>query len=170
MGQNGGSSAEGSAGEVSAASSIPVAAQAFRLRPGTPDDHHYVFSTWRRSEAEASAHLEGRHFGPWQDRMMDAILARPLVTLTVASPLEDDGIAGWSVIAPPVLFFVYVAPDARRLGLARMLLSGLLDCPSVIYVSRPARVKDAAGRWQNSMLPIPRAWKYMPRAAFYEVT
>lgn len=57
------------------------------------------------------------------------ILARPDSVLRVAClPDDPDAILGWAVITadqPPKLHFVYVRKEARKNGIARMLLAGV---------------------------------------------
>jgi len=58
-----------------------------------------------------------------------AILARPDSVLRVAClPDDSDAILGWSVISgdePHTLHYVYVRKDARKQGIARLLLAGV---------------------------------------------
>lgn len=158
----------------------------FRLRSAQPDDRRFVLSTWRRAEAECSAHKEGRLFPAWQDRMMADILQRPGTSIRIASPEGDDAIVGWAVIgfpvgvsAPTVVYYVFVRPEARRFGVASMLLDDLRERRDVIYPTLPARIcatcgdaacknRQAHRAWVNSPIRPPRLWHYMPRANFYE--
>lgn len=148
------------------------AAPVFVLRAEVPEDRRFVLATWLRAEADSSAHSEGRHFSQWQHAMMGGILARPSTRIVVASPEGDDAIAGWAALGgnerAPVVYYVYVDKEARRLGVARLLLGALIDRQDVIYGARPPREKRADG-WHPSSVPIPRGWKYMPRCNFLEV-
>lgn len=168
---------------MSAAEALPV----FRVRPSTPDDRKFVLSRWLWSEEVAHAHREGNLFRNWQNTMMDAILARPGTTIRVASPADDDAIAGFAVVgheraptAPPVVFYAYVDEAARRMGIASLLLGDLLARRDVIYTAIPARVCKECGdsvcrgrpkhrQWVPSPVQMPRQWHYLPRAAFLPV-
>jgi GNAT superfamily N-acetyltransferase len=145
----------------------------FVVRAEKPDDRRFVLSTWKRAEAECSAHTEGRHFGPLQEQMMAAVLGRASTRVIIASPEgDDDAIAGWACIsddAHPIVYYVYVRPEARRIGIAKMLLGGLtLERNDVLYTARPARVRTESG-WGPSPVPIPKDWRYMPRLNFLEL-
>jgi GNAT superfamily N-acetyltransferase len=151
----------------------------FFLRAGKEADHHYVLSTWRRAEAEGRADIEHGRFLPWQQRYMADILARPNTRIIVASLRYDDSIAGYAVINDSPgsmgIYFVYVDKDARRIGIATMLLSRFGQNERVYYCARPARVKDAQGHWTIQdwfHAKVPRQWRYLERMGYYplEVT
>lgn len=141
-------------------------------------DRNYILGTWRRSEEEAIGHLEGERFKPTQDATMAAILDRPTTVVTVAHPAnEPDAIAGWCAVrgrtypgpvVAPVVYYVFTREEARRLGLARFMLGELASRRGVLYTSQPARVRTDRG-WESSPVPVPRGWRYMPRAAYVEV-
>ena len=170
---------------MTAAVSLP----SFALRLETPEDRHYILSTWRRSEKEASGHLEGARFAGLQDGAMHAILARPSTVVSIVYPAgTPEVIAAWLVARPPVpvihkgpgrwtgqtgpapiVYFVFVREEGRSLGLARMLLAEMSDRKDTLYTTKPARKRGANGGWEPSGLPIPRSWTYCPRAAFVEV-
>ena len=145
----------------------------FVLRDEAEGDRHYVLSTWKRSEGEAIGSIEGRRFGPWQERMMHDILARPGVRIVIAGPSDDDSIGGWMVAQRepmPCVFYLFVRPELRRLGLARMLV-GELAMRAVAYTRRPARVLGPRG-WQPPewfARTIPRDWRLLERAAYYPI-
>jgi ribosomal protein S18 acetylase RimI-like enzyme len=157
---------------MTAAATLPVAA-AFAVRGEEADDRRFVLATWKRAEAESLAHQEGRYFVPFQEEAMRLILSRPSTRVLIASPEGDDTIAGWAVlgsqVTAPVIYYIYVRPESRRLGLARLLLGSICERQDVIYTSRPARERDHEGVWRSSPVPIPRAWRYLPRAAFLEI-
>ena len=102
---------------------IPVA-----IRLGRPSDLPFVVDTWvkrgQRGERLSAATARVR-----------AILARPDSVLRVAClPDDSDAILGWAVISadePHTLHYVYVRKDARKQGIARLLLAGVdLPCPT----------------------------------------
>ena len=151
--------------------SAAVSTTGFYLRVGVEDDLRFIKATWIRAEGEASSNVEGKQFPLWQTQYMQEVLARGSTVVTIASPEDSDAIAGWCVTGPgPVVYYVYVRPEARRNGLAKMLLGSVLGAPSarVIYVCKPARER-VDGRWQPSSLPIPSHWRFVPRAAHYPV-
>jgi hypothetical protein len=128
----------------------------FTIRPIRPTDVAFVTESWMRS---ASQTVIGRDSGPGYIREMKRtirdILARPTVTPVVACDLEDkDAIYGYCVAdleAPPVVYYLYVKAEARRFGIARGLLGGLLAGQRVEYTHRPS---------VPFRLPIPESWTY----------
>ena len=168
---------------MTAAVSLP----AFRLRVAVEDDRNYILSTWRRSERESKGAAEGAYFATLQGGEMRAVLDRESTSVTIAHPESSpETILGWCALrAPvtvvhkgpivrreigpaPIVYFVHVRPELRRVGVAALLLAELADRKDVLYTSRPARTRDGA-RWVPSAVPIPSAWRYCPRAAFVEV-
>lgn len=143
----------------------------FVLRDEIDGDRHYVLSTWKRAEGEAVGSIEGRRFGPWQERMMHEILARAGVRISIAGPSDDDSIGGWMVSqAEPVacVYYLYVRPELRRLGLARLLVGNLADRP-VAYTRRPPRVLGPKG-WQPPAWfakAVPASWRLLERASYF---
>ena len=159
-----------------AAETIPAPhedAPAFAVRDEIAGDRNFVLTTWRRAESASRSSIERRRFLPWQDRMMAGVLERPNVRVLVASPVDDDTIAGYAVVnlAPHEngIHLVYVAPDMRRIGIARLLLSRFDPRETVYYCARPARVIGANG-WENQTWfasKIPPAWRYLERMAYF---
>jgi len=161
-------------------------ASRFVRRASVPDDRRYVLTTWRRSEGEARGHIEGRLFGAWQDAAMAAILARSGAETRIVSPEGDDSIAGWAVlesgeretvsgrvvVSVPTLHYLFVRPECRRLGIARLLVGDLLGRDDVVYSARPPRIL-VNGSWSSpGWYPrkVPRGWRCLERAAFFPLT
>ncbi len=159
----------------------------FALRVATPDDRNYIECSWRKAEKSANGHLERERFAQCQDAAMHAILDRESTTVTIAHPVADpEVIAGYIVsrapakvirkgpssvkeIGPaPIVYFLFVRDECRRLGIARALLGELPERRDVIFTTRPSHVRDGE-QWKRSPLPIPRAWRYVPRAQFVEI-
>jgi GNAT superfamily N-acetyltransferase len=97
---------------------IPVA-----IRLGRPSDLPYVVDSWVKR-----GHDRGERLRVATARVRE-ILARPDSVLRVAClPDDSDAIIGWAVIStdePPTLHYVYVRKDARKQGIARLLLAGV---------------------------------------------
>lgn len=97
---------------------IPVA-----IRFGRPSDLPYVADTWAKRGRQPSERL-----GAATARVR-AILARSDTVLRIAClPDDSDAILGWAVVSsddPPACVYVYVRKDARKQGLARLLLAGV---------------------------------------------
>lgn len=97
---------------------IPVA-----IRLGKPSDLPYVVDTWTKRGAARDERL-----GAATARVR-AILARPDSVLRVAClPDDTDAILGWAALSAneaPTLHYVYVRKDARKQGIARLLLAGV---------------------------------------------
>jgi GNAT superfamily N-acetyltransferase len=159
----------------------------FAIRPGEDTDRNYILDTWRKSESASIAHIEGSLYSAMQTGAMAAILSRSSTTVRIAHPIgSDDTIAAWAVVrAPvpvlhkgsgrlpaigptPIVYYIYVREDGRRLGIGRMLLADYANRPRVLYTSRVPHVRDARGSWQPSPIQVPRSWQYCPRAAFVE--
>ena len=168
---------------MTAAVSLP----SFALRVATPEDRNYIECSWRKAEKSANGHLERERFAQCQDMAMRAILDRESTTVTIAHPVADpEVIAGYLVarapvrvirkgpsslreIGPaPIVYFLFVRDECRRLGIARSLLGELPERRDVIFTTRPAQHKEG-DVWKRSALPIPRAWQYVPRAQFVEI-
>lgn len=134
-------------------------------------DRHCVLYTWKRAEGDAIGGIERHLYGPWQERMMHGILARPGVEITIASPSGDTAIGGWMVAQRepiPCIYYVYVFPELRRLGLASMLVGDLARQP-IVYTRRPARVMGPRG-WQPPpwvSRVIPQSWRLLERANYF---
>jgi len=174
---------------MSALASLP----SFGLRIEVPEDRHFILSSWRSSEKDAAlsrgpneGNFEGTRFGTIQSAMMNAVLSRRSTCVTVVHPRQDPGtILGWIAARPPrnlmckgprpclevgpapIIYYLFVRKEIRCSGIARMLLGELPLRKDVIYTAKPARVHSIHG-WQPSPLPIPRGWRYLPRAAFVE--
>lgn len=167
--------------------SFPAEAFPFRVRTERETDRRVVTDTWKRAEAECTAHREGRLFPSLQTRMMADVLARPGTSVRIASPLEDDSVSGWACIgaaaherAPMVVYYVFVEPELRRRGIASLLLADIACATGVLYTAQPARICRDCGQsqcgnrvqhrsWVNSPIRPPKGWHYVPRAAFYPV-
>ncbi len=97
---------------------IPVA-----IRLGRLSDLPYVVDTWVKRGHERGERLRAA------TARVRAILARPDSVLRVASlPDDTDAILGWAVITsaePHELHYVYVRKEARKQGIARVLLAGV---------------------------------------------
>ena len=134
-------------------------------------ERHYVLKTWKRAEGEAIGGIERHLFGPWQERTMRDILARPGVRISFVSPRDDDSIAAWMVAErepTPCIYYLFVPPELRRLGLARMLVGDLASRPTV-YTRRPGRILGPNG-WQPPSWfarTIPPQWRLLERANYY---
>lgn len=172
---------------MTAAPSLP----SFAVRVETPEDRNFVLTWWRKGEKEASGHLEGARFNVLQDGQMHTILDRQSTVVLIAYAVGDPtSIAAFLVCRPgtvvlqkgpgprarevgpaPIVYYAFTRPEARRLGLQRMLLGDLVERRDVLFTSRPARIRMTTGeQWQPSPVKIPRAWTYCPRAAFVEVS
>lgn len=97
---------------------IPIA-----IRLGRPSDLPYVVDSWTKR-----GHERGERLGAATARVR-AILARPDTVLRVAClPDDTDAILGWAVLktgTPLTLTYVYVRSEARKQGIARVLLAGV---------------------------------------------
>lgn len=93
------------------------------IRLGRPSDLPYVTDTWVKR-----GHDRNERLGAATARVR-AILARSDSVLRVAClPDDSDAILGWAVVSsdePPILHYVYVRKDARKQGIARLLLAGV---------------------------------------------
>lgn len=93
------------------------------IRLGRPSDLPYVTDTWVKR-----GHDRNERIGAATARVR-AILARPDSVLRVAClPDDSDAILGWAVVSsdePPTLHYAYVRKDARKQGIARLLLAGV---------------------------------------------
>ena len=152
-----------------------------------------MLTRWRASEKASIAHVEGARFHLLQDATMASILARESTDVRIAHPTADaETIAGWACLRPPahaihrgpgryagpfgpapIVYFVYMRPEARRLGLAHRLLEDVIARSDTLYTSRPARIRDPRlgreGEIWRMTCTIPRGWTYCPRVAFHEV-
>jgi ribosomal protein S18 acetylase RimI-like enzyme len=130
----------------------------FLLREGRPTDHPLVLDSWLGGDKYSPA---GRDFGPLYMRehkaTARAVIAR--AQLRVAHvPDDEDAIMGWAVVLPEptdrrVVYYVYTKRDARRLGIAKALLTDFLDGGPVTFTHRPV---------VHGTLPIPPGWIYDP--------
>lgn len=97
---------------------IPVS-----IRFGRASDLPYVCDTWVKR-----GHERNERLGAATSRVR-ALLARPESVLRVAClPDDSDAILGWAALSadePPTLHYVYVRKDARKQGIARLLLAGV---------------------------------------------
>jgi hypothetical protein len=166
----------------------------FVLRAAEAGDDAFVRKWWRRSERENVATyppsvvgFEGDRFKTFHNAMMDVVLARASTRTLVACPADNpETILGYLVHRPglavqfrgprngleigpaPVAYFLYVRPEMRKMGTARLLLGDLPRRRDVLYISRPARERRTGGAWEPSRLPVPPGWTYCPRAAWVE--
>jgi GNAT superfamily N-acetyltransferase len=176
---------------MSAAVSLP----SFAVRLAMPTDMNFIRTCWRGSQREQWGRIEGVRYAQNQDAAMNAILGRPSTCVFVAHAAEDpDTIAGFLIARPgapvlhkgpgrfptreigpaPVVHFIFVRKEARRIGIARMLLGDLTERRDVVYTTRPAQERrfneqTGANEWLKSDLRIPNGWSYSPRSQFVEV-
>jgi hypothetical protein len=117
----------------------------FRVRLGRESDHALVVETWQRLHSETPI---GREMGPQYVSEMKAlireILSRSSTEVrTAVAPDDDDAIFGYAVLGHlatllPRLYFCYVKPESRNLGIATAMLYDLRE-RQVVYTHKPAR-------------------------------
>lgn len=96
------------------------------IRLGRPSDLAYVVDSWVKR-----GHDRGERMRDATARVR-AILARPDSVLRVAClPDDEDAIIGWAAIEGSKLHYVYVRKEARKQGIARLLLVGI-DWPKSV--------------------------------------
>jgi GNAT superfamily N-acetyltransferase len=90
-------------------------------RRGTTADRRLVVPTWVQSFRDIAPwpqKLVGRH----HSRLVDALLDRPGVRVTVAFASAPEAIQAWACGEGASLHYVYVPPELRGHGIARRLI------------------------------------------------
>jgi GNAT superfamily N-acetyltransferase len=138
----------------------------FVVRPEASGERGFVLSAWARTSREVYERNEGLNWRAYQDRMMIEILQRPSTSVRVISVNGDDALAGCVVLAdglhgpmPAIVYHLFVRKEARRMGLARLLLGRLIDADGVGFTERTP----------VGIIP-PRRWRFVPRANFFDMT
>lgn len=128
------------------------------IRDAQPGDVAFVLKCWQMSAQKGGSWLaqrEGDAFTGVQLRYERRMVERCQVRVAY-SESDPTLILGFAVMAPErkLLHWVYVRDAFRREGLARRLLSPILDKADITYTD-----------WVPACaaLPIPRTWVYDPR-------
>jgi GNAT superfamily N-acetyltransferase len=130
---------------------------AFMLRGAEPNEApkiaeewvgSYKRSPWARALGEIA--YEAGH-----KRLIEQLLRRE--TLLVAClPDEPESRLGWSCTGDGVVFYVYVDPSFRRLGIARALVAPYLDAQKDVLYTHSA----------VHSIQVPHHWRFDPYAHF----
>ena len=134
-------------GDLVNAVSLPPEVAAFPVRDGRASDHAFVVQTWVHTDKHTSSAAEhGVGYMAQQKARIRAALRGPTTRLVVAhSPADEDAIVGWALVArrwatEALVHYVYVRPEARRLGVARALVAPLLHgATSIVHAHMPRR-------------------------------
>lgn len=158
-----------------------IEAPAVVLRPGTPADLDYVYSTWLRSYLQHGATLSwARNGGPAAKaryyRGQQALVARLLgdgAQLLVAGlPADETTVLGWACYSGTVggsLHYVYTRQALRRAGVARTLLRAVAPAEYTHLCQAPRGERGRGAEWTDWLAEwMQREWPvcgYNPYAA-----
>lgn len=128
------------------------------LRDYLASDEHFVRDSWVRSYSHSPvARDAGAAYFQEHRRLVSSLIADPKTRILIACVADDHGaICGWAAWRErSTLYYVYVRQTARRIGVARLLLSTLDHGNAVEYTHRPR------GELSKS---LPAHWIYNPYA------
>jgi GNAT superfamily N-acetyltransferase len=99
------------------------------IRKMAPGDRALVASSWTHGARGASAWWHGDEYARAASRGVDGLLDR-CACWVLANPDDINRILGWTCVGTsgvtPVVHWIWVREDWRRLGLARRLLAHVL--------------------------------------------
>ncbi len=152
----------------------------WKLRPGKPEDHNLVLSSWIRSQRSNSVGHQGdaSSYGEWQERLIKRLLQR-CALLIAAYDSDPDYILGWACTSTGAVHYVWVRDGStkhdgkrdykgsfRRRGIASDLLRPYLDKPTIFT----HRFSDACRKmsWDLGLenLSYPKGWVYDAHHAY----
>jgi len=124
------------------------------IRTGTPDDLPFVLDSWAKNVKRFRAMRISI-----STRILRRIFSHTGIRLRVAHLGEDPAaILGWAVLgtgSPIPLHYVYVRSTARRLGVARALLTDL-EHTRVVYLSAAPKGFTVPEKWIYK--PVEMKW------------
>lgn len=135
---------------------IPTELPEVVFREARDSDTAFLISSWLRSFAASKLALMADSDAYFQGYklLVEAALSRSRV-LVACQKADPDAIVGWVAVEPgdvPRLHYVYVKHPFRRFGVARRLLSPLLEKPCVYTHETPVLRR----------LTVPSQWTYNP--------
>jgi hypothetical protein len=117
----------------------------FNIRLGRETDYPFILESWQGSHSQTAL---GREMGPNyvtdQKGLIWDIFGRKTTEIRVAVDREDaDAIFGFAVLGHlraliPRAYYCFVKKDSRRLGIAKALLTDLLD-RTCYYTHKPVQ-------------------------------
>jgi ribosomal protein S18 acetylase RimI-like enzyme len=129
----------------------------FAIREGRAGDVAFIRDRWLMTDRHSLAARDvGRGYMRLKKMQIASILQDSRTVVTVAHVEgEEDANVGFVVARPlaAILYFAYVRPEARRLGLVRRMLaaSGAGADIAITYTHRP-----------QPRIELPEAWSYDP--------
>lgn len=127
----------------------------FAIRGYLPGDYNFVVAGWHASNRYAPPSQGISHNVYEEDRARIAALIERSDVMVATTPDNGDALFGFACYqtgGTVLIHYVYVKRDARRLGIARALLSHLSQ-ERATYSHLPVI---------RSKLPIPSGWDYRP--------
>ncbi len=105
--------------------------QSIEIRQATKDQLSFVFATWLRNYKHSSQFarkIKNATFFKWHHLVIERIFDRPNTLVLIATPQgESEPILGYAVLeaqdGTPVIHYVYVKDDFRRMGIATKLIA-----------------------------------------------
>jgi GNAT superfamily N-acetyltransferase len=104
--------------------------QSIEIRQATKDQLSFVFATWLRNYKHSSQFarkIKNATFFKWHHLVIERIFERPGTQVLVATPQgESEPILGYAVLEQqdcPVVHYVYVKDDWRKMGIATKLVA-----------------------------------------------
>lgn len=112
------------------------------IRHALPEDAAYILATWLRfykGNSPFTKRIRHKVYYRWHPRIIEAVLSRPATKAFIAHPTgESEVIFGYLVTEwrgeRPLVHFVFVKEELRRMGIGRALLeASRVDLSQAIF-------------------------------------
>lgn len=106
---------------------VPTGVAVRAFDPARRGERGWILSTWVRSYGAERAGMPRARYGKYQGRLVERILSAACSRAVVlCSESNPDALHAWACASDKALHYVYVPPELRGSGLARVAIEAAL--------------------------------------------